>query len=64
MSRQSPQMQILSRALQACGGEVPLAKALGVPAQALGRWLTGHDPLPASVYLRASALVAPPGQRA
>ena len=59
MSRPSPQMQILSRALRACGGEVPLAKALGVSAEALGRWLSGQDVVPASVYLRARALLAP-----
>ena len=52
-------MQTLSRALQALGGEGPLAKALGVPALALSRWLTGREALPASVYLRARALLPP-----
>ena len=54
-------MQILSRALQALGGEAPLAQALGVPALALTRWLSGREAVPASVYLRARALV-PPGR--
>lgn len=53
----SPQMRTLSLALSACGGEAPLAKALGVTAQALTRWLAGHEALPASVYLRARALL-------
>jgi len=61
MSKPSPQMQILSRALQALGGEAPLAQALGVPALALSRWLSGREAVPASVYLRARALV-PPGR--
>jgi len=50
-------MRTLSLALQACGGEAPLAKALGVPAEALSGWLNGRDPLPAAVYLRARALL-------
>jgi DNA-binding transcriptional regulator YdaS (Cro superfamily) len=54
-------MQTLSRALQALGGEAPLAKALGVPALALSRWLTGREAVPASIYLRARTLV-PPGR--
>ena len=54
-------MQILSRALHVLGGEAPLAKALGVSALALSRWLAGREALPASVYLRARALV-PPGR--
>ena len=52
-------MKILSRALQALGGEAPLANALGVPAFALTRWLGGHEPLPAGIYLKARALVRP-----
>ena len=45
--------------LQAYGGEAPLAKALGVSAGALTGWLTGRDVMPAGVYLKARALVAP-----
>ena len=52
-------MRILALALKACDGEAPLAKALGVPAEALARWLAGHDALPASIYFKARALVAP-----
>ncbi len=59
MAKPSPQMQTLSRALQACGGEAALAQALGVPGEALSRWLTGRDSLPPSVYFKALALVAP-----
>ena len=59
MSNPSPQMRTLSAALRTCGGEAPLAKALGVAAEALTGWLTGRDALPASVYLKARALVAP-----
>ena len=55
----SPQMRILSLALKASGGEAPLAKALGVPVEALARWLGGHDALPASIYFKARALVTP-----
>jgi DNA-binding transcriptional regulator YdaS (Cro superfamily) len=57
MSKPSPQMQTLSRALQALGGEAPLAKKLGVSVSALTGWLTGREALPVSVYLKAHALV-------
>ena len=59
MSKPSPQMQTMSRALQATGGETALAKALGVSVEALNGWLTGHGVLPPSVYFKALALVAP-----
>jgi len=49
-------MLTLSLALRACGGEAPLAKALGVSAQAVSDWLTGRDVLPAGAYLKARAL--------
>jgi len=52
-------MQTLSRALQALGGEAPLAKKLGVSSLALTRWLSGREAVPASVYLRARALLPP-----
>ena len=52
-------MRTLSAVLQAYGGEAPLAKALGVSAQALTGWLTGRDALPASVYLKARTLLPP-----
>lgn len=58
MPKPSPQMQTLSQALRAYGGEAALAKALAVPVLALSRWLTGHEALPASVYLKARALVS------
>jgi hypothetical protein len=56
MSKPSPQMQTLSLALRACGGEAPLAKALGVPARDVSDWLAGRGALPAGVYLKARAL--------
>ena len=59
MSNPTPQMRTLSAALQAYGGEAPLAKALGVSAEALTGWLTGRDVLPASVYLKTRALISP-----
>jgi len=58
MSRPSPQMQTLSLALRACGGEAPLAKALGASAQDMSEWLAGRLALPADMYLKARALAA------
>jgi hypothetical protein len=58
MAQPSPQMRTLSLALKALGGEAPLAKALGVSAAALSGWLTGRDTLPATIYIKARALVA------
>jgi len=51
-------MQTLSNALRACGGEAPLAKALGVSAQVVSEWLAGRGALPADVYFKARALAA------
>ena len=56
MSKPSPQMQTMTLALRACGGEAPLAKALGVSTQAISDWLAGRGALPADVYLKARAL--------
>src|SRR4051812_50167508 len=56
MSKPSPQVHTLSLALRACGGEAPLAKALGVSADAMSEWLAGRGALPAAVYLKARAL--------
>lgn len=58
MANPSPQMRTLARALQDYGGEAPLAKALGVPVEALSRWLGGRETLPVSVYFKALDLVA------
>ena len=58
MTTPSPQMQALSRALQDCGGEAPLAKKLGVSIEVLSGWLRGHDVLPPDMYLRARVLAA------
>jgi hypothetical protein len=51
-------MNTLSRALQDCGGEAPLAKKLGVSVEVLSGWLRGHDVLPPNMYLRARDLAA------
>jgi len=56
MAKPSPQMQALSRALQDCGGEAPLAAKLGVSVEVLSGWLRGHEPMPPDVYLRARRL--------
>ena len=58
MSKPSPQMTTLWSALQRCGGEPALAKALGVTTQMLSSWLVGRDPLPAAMYLKARSLAA------
>jgi DNA-binding transcriptional regulator YdaS (Cro superfamily) len=51
-------MTTLWSALQRCGGEPALAKALGVTTQMLSSWLVGRDPLPAAMYLKARSLAA------
>jgi hypothetical protein len=51
-------MRTLASALKDCGGERALAKALGVAAEDLARWLSGQAALPVSVYFRALDLVA------
>ncbi len=40
----------MQRALSTCGGEAPLAKALGVSLAELSLWLRGREELPVSVY--------------
>lgn len=57
MLKPSPQMRILLRALQHCGGETALARSLNVSTEALARWLGGRDALPVDVYFRARRLV-------
>jgi hypothetical protein len=51
-------MNALSRALQDCGGEAPLAKKMGVSVEILSGWLRGQDVLPPSMYLKARELAA------
>ena len=58
MAKPSPQMNALSRALQDCGGEAPLAKKMGVSVEILSGWLRGQDVLPPSMYLKARELAA------
>ena len=43
----------MQRALSACGGEAPLAKALGVSVADLSLWLRGREDLPVGVYWKA-----------
>ena len=58
MAKPSPQMNALSRALQDCGGEAPLAKKMGVSVEILSSWLRGHEVLPPIMYLKARELAA------
>ena len=59
MSQSTPQLRVLSLALKACGGEAPLAKALNVSGEDLSVWISGRDPMPPNVYLRARKIIAP-----
>jgi len=43
--------------LERCGGEIALAKALGVTSEVLSGWFTG-DEVPPKVYLSALDIVA------
>ena len=56
MPKLSPQMHVLTRALRERGGEAALAKALGVPAETLTRWLSGHEAIPPAVYFKTLGL--------
>ena len=53
----TPQTRTLERALERCGGEIALAKALGVTTEALSGWFTGVD-VPLNIYFSALDLVA------
>jgi len=53
----TPQTRTLNRALERCGGEIALAKALGVTIEVLSGWFTG-DEVPPKVYLSALDIVA------
>jgi len=53
----TPQTRTLERALQRCGGEIALAKALGVTTEALSGWFTGVD-VPLNIYFSALDIVA------
>ena len=53
----TPQTRTLKRALERCGGEIALAKALGVTIEVLSGWFTG-DEVPPKVYLSALDIVA------
>jgi hypothetical protein len=41
---------ILHEACQTAGGIAPLSKLLGVPVEALNRWLDGEEETPAEIY--------------
>lgn len=58
MLQSTPQMRTLARALKDYGGEALLAKALGVPAADLARWLGGQEDVPVGVYVKALDLVS------
>jgi hypothetical protein len=53
----TPQTRTLNRALEKCGGEIALAKALGVSIEVLSGWLAGDD-VPPDIYLSALDIVA------
>ena len=53
----TPQTRTLNRALEKCGGEIALAKALGVTIEVLSGWLAG-DSVPPKIYLSALDIVA------
>ena len=57
MLMSTPQTRTLNRALQRCGGEIALAKALGVTIEVLSGWLGGDD-VPPKIYLSALDIVA------
>jgi hypothetical protein len=54
----TPQTRTLERAIERCGGEVALAKALGVTIEVLSRWFAGDDVVPLQTYLSALDIVA------
>lgn len=58
MSTDTPQTRTLHRGVDACGGIVALAKALGVSVADLSAWLRGHIALPTEIYIKALDLVA------
>jgi DNA-binding transcriptional regulator YiaG len=53
----TPQTRTLKRAIERCGSEVALAKALGVTIEVLSGWFTGDD-VPSKIYLSALDIVA------
>jgi DNA-binding transcriptional regulator YdaS (Cro superfamily) len=57
MLMSTPQTRTLKRALERCGGETALAKALGVTIEAVSGWLAGDD-VPPNIYLSALDIVA------
>ena len=59
MSIQTSQNRTLYRALKNYGGAPGLAKALGVPAESLSRWLSGHESPSVEVYAAILKLLAP-----
>jgi hypothetical protein len=63
MNSSPAQMRTLARALKGCGSESALAKALGVAIDDVGRWLRGHEAVPASIYFKALDLVASGAKR-
>jgi hypothetical protein len=58
MSRNTPEIRTLSRAVEICGGVAALAKSLGVSVEVLRQWLNGDIVPTTEVYLKALDLVA------
>jgi len=57
VSRDTPQIRTLRRALKLCGGVQPLAHALDSSIADLLQWLDGHA-VPPAIYIVALDLVA------
>ncbi len=53
----TPQTRTLNRALERCGGEIALDRALGVTIEVLSGWFTG-DEVPLKMYFSALDIVA------
>ena len=53
----TPQTRTLNRASERCGGEIALAKVLGVTIEVLSGWFTG-DEVPLKIYFSALDIVA------
>ena len=58
MEKATPQTRTLARALERSGSAERLAHQLGCDTTQLIRWLTGDEPTPADVYLRALDIVS------
>lgn len=58
MESNTAQTRTLKRAARIAGGEEKLAKLLGCAVTQLRRWISGEEPTPAPIYLRALDVVS------